>query len=346
MTFAQLALLWTQIALTKYWESLGVKPDVVIGHSLGEYAALCAARVISASDAIFVAGTRAVLLQRKCTAGSHTMLAVKASVPEVCELAQGHEYEIAYLNGPQDTVLAGPRDAIEGLACALVSAGLKCVTLNVDFAFHSSQTEPILDEFEELVRAGVIFQAPEVPIIYPLFAKMVYDNSITANYLRKATRDPVNFVGALESALRTSSIHGSMAWVEIGPHPVCVNFVQATLASISAAVPSLRRGMDNYATLANSLASLHCAGLDINWDAFHKPFEKALLLLGDLPAYAWNNKTYWIQYNGDLASRKGNTFYDAKDAQIAPASSAMVAPTGPRTASVQAIVEESNQGSK
>lgn len=345
----QLALVCTEIALARYWESLGVKPDIVIGHSLGEYAALCVAGVLSASDAIFLVGWRAVLLEKKCTVGSHKMLAVKASVEQISDTVRshdhGHAYEIACINGPKDTVLSGLRDNIESLSSTLQGAGFKCVSLDVDFAFHSAQTEPILDAFEEVARTGVIFQPPDVPVISPLLGKVIFDDkTLTANYVRRATREPVNFLGSLESALKMSSIDGTMAWIEIGPHPVCVHFAQGTLPSVSAAVPSLRRGEDNYSTLANSLASLHCAGLEINWDAFHKPFEKALLLL-DLPAYAWNDKNYWIQYNGNWALTKGNTFYDAENPLLKSASTICAAPMGPRTASVQQIIEEEIQGS-
>ncbi|AEO66245.1 polyketide synthase [Thermothielavioides terrestris NRRL 8126] len=345
----QLALVCTEIAVARYWESLGVKADIVVGHSLGEYAALCVAGVLSASDAIFLAGTRATMLEQKCTAGSHKMLAVKASREQIAEVlgkdAQSPAYEIACLNGPKDTVLSGPRDNIDVLCGTLQAAGYKCVSLDVDFAFHSAQTDPILDAFEEVGRTGVVFQSPEVPVISPLLGKVVFDDrTLNANYVRRATREAVDFRGALESALRTSSIDGQTAWIEIGPHPVCVNFVQTTLPSVAAAVPSLRRGEDNYSTLAGSLATLHCAGVEINWDAFHKPFEPALRLL-DLPAYAWNEKNYWIPYNGDWALTKGNTFYDAEKALLKAASAKPAPPAGPRTAGVQNIVEEEIQGS-
>jgi len=340
----QLALVCTEIALARYWETLGVKPDIVIGHSLGEYAALCVAGVLSASDAIFLVGRRASMLEEKCTAGSHKMLAVKASVDDIYDaLSRGdsNTYEIACINGPRDTVLSGPLDTMDAACTILQGAGYKCISLDVDFAFHSAQTEPILDAFEEVARTGVIFQSPDVPVISPLLGKVIFDDkTLDANYVRRATRETVDFLGAMETGLSMSSIDDTMVWVEIGPHPVCVGFVQATLPSPAAAtVPSMRRGEDNYATLANSLASLHCAGLEINWDEFHKPFETSLLLL-DLPAYAWNDKNYWIPYNGDWALTKGNTFYDAEKALFQPARTVTTPIVGPRTASVQRIIEE------
>lgn len=166
-TVTQLALVCMEIALAKYWQSLGVKPDVVIGHSLGEYAALYIAGVLSATDVIFLVGQRARLLERDCQPGSHKMLAVRASLAQVQEnaKAKGIPFEVACINGPQDTVLSGTIKEMDELADVLQRAGLKCFHLDVAFAFHSAQTDPILDEFEEITKKGVLFQPPSLPII-------------------------------------------------------------------------------------------------------------------------------------------------------------------------------------
>lgn len=87
-----------------------------------------------------------------------------------------------------------------------------------------------------------------------------------------------------------------------------VGFVKNTLGFANI-VPSLRRGENNWTTLASSLSNLHNHGVKIDWSEYHRPFETSLRLL-DLPTYAWNNKNHWIQYNGDWALTKGNTFYD------------------------------------
>ncbi|KAL5045376.1 hypothetical protein BDW71DRAFT_215228 [Aspergillus fruticulosus] len=306
----QLALVCTEIALAKYWDTLGVKPDVVIGHSLGEYAAMYVAGVLSASDAVFLVGQRAALLEKKCQAGDHKMVAVRASVAQIQESSKGHPYEIACINGPKETVLSGPIQDMDAIIPVLEADGLKCYSLDVAFAFHSAQTDPVLDDFEALASSGVVFQEPHIPIISPLLCKVVFDNqSITANYLRRATRETVNFLAALEAAQKIGIVNHETVWIEIGPHPVSVAFVRSTMQSPILSVPSLRRGEDNWTTLAQSLASLHLSGVVVDWNAFHGPFEKNLRLL-DLPTYAWNEKRYWIQYEGDWALTKGNTFYD------------------------------------
>lgn len=125
-TITQLALVCIEIALGRYWKSLGVRPDVVVGHSLGEYAALHIAGVLSASDTIFLVGQRARMLERKCQIGSHKMLAVRASLAQVKESASQELYEVACINGPKDTVLSGTVHEMDKLAEVLQSAGYKC----------------------------------------------------------------------------------------------------------------------------------------------------------------------------------------------------------------------------
>jgi acyl transferase domain-containing protein len=340
----QLALVCTEIAVAKYWGSLGVKPDVVIGHSLGEYAALHIAGVLSASDAIFLVGQRAVLLEKKCQVGSHKMVAVRGSLAQIEKTARDKPYEIACINGPKETVLSGPVEDMNAIIPLLEGDGYKCFSLDVAFAFHSAQTDPVLDEFEALANSGVLFQAPHIPVISPLLCKVIFDDkSVNANYVRRATREAVNFLSALEAAHKIGTIDDETIWIEIGPHPVCVGFVKSTLSPVNVAVPSLRRGEDNWMTVAQSLASLHCAGVKVEWSEFHHPFEKALRLL-DLPTYAWNDKTYWIQYNGDWALTKGNTFYDEEKglnkAQITPP----VPKSSLSTSTVHQIIEQSFDG--
>ncbi|KAH6640304.1 putative polyketide synthase [Chaetomium tenue] len=325
-TVTHLALVCVEMALVKYWEGLGVRPDVVVGHSLGEYAALHVAGVLSAADALFLVGERARMLERVCKAGSHKMLAVRASLAEIEASVGGRQFEVACLNGPRDTVLGGTVQEVEGLAAVLEGKGFKCFQLDVAFAFHSAQTDPVLEELEDVASKGVVFLPPTLPVISPLLGEVVSDgNTINANYIRRATRETVNFLGAVGAAKRMGVVDESMAWIEMGPHPVCMGFARSIMPSINAAVPSLRRGEDDWYTLANSLAALHGVGVQIKWNEFHRPFEQDLRLL-DLPTYAWNDKTYWLQYNGDWALTKGNTFYDEeKAAQAAAASNPLAA---------------------
>ncbi|KAI0127012.1 putative polyketide synthase [Xylariales sp. AK1849] len=342
----QLALVCTEMALAKWWASVGIKPDVVVGHSLGEYAALHVAGVLSASDTIYLVVQRAKMLEEKCRVGSHKMVAVRASLAQVQEAAHDNSYDIACVNGPKDTVLSGTTADMDRLVGVLNDAGIKCFSLDVAFAFHSAQMDPILEDFEAMASHGVLFQPPQLPIVSPLLNKVVFDDqTINANYLRRATREKVDFSSALQVAHDIGAIDGDMAWIELGPHPVCMGFVKSTLPSVGVTVPSLRRGEDNWTTLAHSLSALHSAGVKIDWNALHAPFEKNLRLL-DLPTYAWNDKNHWLQYNGDWALTKGNTFYDEEKAleksTITPKPAAV---SSFSTSSVQRVIHDSCDGS-
>ena len=338
----QLALVSTEIALAKYWASLGVKPDVVMGHSLGEYAAMHIAGVVTASDTLYMVGKRAQMLQDKCESGSHCMMAVRASLEEIKSRSEGKPYTIACINGPSDTVLSGTKQQIDEVSILLEQAGFRCIKLDVAFAFHSEQTDPILDDFEAICKSGVTFQEPKLPVISPLLGKVIFDGkTLGANYVRRATREPVDFLSALENAQRVSTISDETVWVEAGPHPVCTGFVKSIIPATQLAVPSIRRGEDNWKTMAESLAALHLAGIPVRWNEFHRPFEARLRLL-HLPAYSWNNKTYWMQYNGDWCLTKGNNFYETgNDATKAKAALKSPPPSELQTSTVQQIIEES-----
>ncbi|OKL55335.1 hypothetical protein UA08_09374 [Talaromyces atroroseus] len=337
----QLALVCTEIALAKYWATLGVRPDVVIGHSLGEYAAMHIAGVVTASDTIFMVGRRAQMLEEKCKIGSHNMMAVRASVAQIFESSEGKPFMIACINSPSDTVLSGTKEQMDDVAASLEKAGYRCIKLDVAFAFHSDQMDPILDDFEAITTTGVVFQEPKVPVISPLLGKVVFDGkTLNANYVRRATRQTVDFLAALQQAQKIHTISDETVWVEIGPHPVCTNFIKTTIPSTQLAVPSIRRGDDNWKTISESMATLHLGGVEVSWNEFHSPFERRLRLL-DLPTYAWNEKNHWLQYTGDWCLTKGNTFY-TKEANTTPKA---LPASEIQTTTVQQIIEESFNGS-
>ena len=300
----QLATTCVQMALAKLWNVWGVKPDVVLGHSLGEYAALNAAGVLSVSDTIHLVGQRAKLLQDDCTSDTHAMLAVKASLPSVQSAADGATFQVACINAELETVLAGTAEEMDSLSKTLTTAGLKTVRLNVPFAFHSSQVDPILDSFGDIASA-VMFDSPKVPVISPLLGKVVSEGgSIDPTYLRRHARETVNFLGALQTAQEEMLIDEKTVWVEIGPHPICSGMIKSTLpgATVSA---SLHKNQEPWRTIAESLSNIHCAGLTVDWTEVHRPFDESHQLL-NLPSYSFDDKNYWIDYVNDWCLTKGD----------------------------------------
>jgi len=308
----QLALVVLQVALARYWGLLGIIPSAVIGHSLGEYAAMVIADVLSVADALFLVGKRAQLMMAACTQGSHTMMSVRgASADRVAELCQasGREYyyEVSCLNGRNDTVFSGPQADINALRDMLQSVfGLKCAVLDIPFAFHSAQLDPILDDFEQAARR-VTFKAPSIPVLSPLLGQCISGGQImNGTYLRRATREPVDFVSALNAAAAEGLIDGKSTWMDIGPHPVCTSFARNfSEAGTAHTLATMRKGEDNLTTLTESLAALFSRGVPIAWNEYFAPNEKSHRLLY-LEPYHWNQKNYWIQYEGSWTLDKAH----------------------------------------
>ncbi|SPN97748.1 probable polyketide synthase [Cephalotrichum gorgonifer] len=333
----QLGLCCFEMALARLWASWGIRPAAVLGHSLGEYAALNVAGVLSASDTIYLVGMRAQLLVSMCTAGTHAMLAVQGPVPAVKEAlgAKGETVNVACINGPRETVLSGTAEEMAEVAKQLDVVGFKCTQLKVPFAFHSAQVDPILDTFEKLSQS-VTFQKPTVTVMSPLLGKLLGDESVDPRYLRNHARQAVNILGALVSAQTAGAIDEKTVWLEVGPHPVCANMAKAAFGGTTIAVPTLRRKESTYGVLSNTLCTLHSAGLNIDWDEYNKDFGESVRLL-DLPSYSFDEKNYWLQYTGDWCLTK-NRVADKAPAQLEAAKPKLC------TTSVHSVTKEEIKG--
>ena len=328
---AQLGQVCVQMALTRLWTSWGVTPAVVLGHSLGEYAALYAAGVLSAADTIYLVGRRAQELVAKCTPGTHAMLAVALPVSSIEPYMADHDIEIACINSSSETVLGGSNDQIDKVAEELSSKGVKNTKLQIPFAFHISQVDPILESYEKIAK-GVTFNTPSIPVLSPLLGEVIRNKgSLNQTYVKRHARETVNFPRGIEAGVRDGLVSEETIWLEIGPHPVCLAMVKKHLGATIPAVPSLRRKEDDWKVISNSLASLHCSGLNIDWHEYQKAFNPAQRLLR-LPTYEFDFKKYWIDYIGNWTLTKGNVGPSVEAPKQTPKLS---------TTSVQKIVKES-----
>lgn len=301
----QLAILCVEISVAALWQSWGIEPTAVVGHSLGEYAALQVAGVISTHDAISLVGNRAQLLVSKCTVGSHGMLAVRAGFAAVEPFLSDIEVEKACINGPEETVFSGTVDNMNRLKEVLTAQGFKNTMLNVPYAFHSAQVEPILEDFIQSAKSAV-FHQPRIPVMSTLLGTVVEDSGVFGpEYLARHCRESVDFLGGVTSALKDGIVDEKTLFVEIGPHPVCSNMIKAIVGTSTITVPSLSRNADAWTTTAASLATLFNAGLDFNWNEYHINFKNAHEVL-DLPAYSFDEKIYWIDYRENWCLTKGD----------------------------------------
>lgn len=338
----QLGMACIQVALARMWASWGVTPTAVIGHSLGEYAALHVAGVISASDMVLLVGRRAELLVRDCTPHTHGMLAVKGSAESIRSALGSKMTEIACINGPEETVLCGSGEVVGAANEALASQGFKATKLNVPFAFHSAQVDPILDAFKK-VASAVTFNKPSVPVLSPLQGEIIREDGIIGpDYLARHARETVNFWTALTSGQKEKVFDEKTTWLEVGAHPVCSGMVKASTGATVTA-PSLRRGEDAWKTIANSLCTLHTAGVYINFDEYHAAFNDAQELYR-LPTYSFDNKKYWLDYHNNWTLTKGEAQASKEVVVEKAAAPAPEAPAKRLSTSCQRIIKEEMNG--
>ncbi|KAE8354552.1 beta-ketoacyl synthase [Aspergillus coremiiformis] len=327
----QVGTVCLQIAMARLWRSWGIEPCAVVGHSLGEYAALNIAGVLSEADTIYLTGKRAQLLQESISSNTHAMLAISTSVQEARSICKGLEHDIACINSPRETVLSGTNEQIDKILDALSSTSLKKTRLRVPFAFHSSQMQPILAKFQAIAR-GIKFHEPKVPVISPLLGEVLTTKEpFGPEYLARHCREAVNFAAGLERAKMDGVINNAM-WIEIGAHPIVSGLLRNNLESTVKTVPTLQRNKDTWKVLSTSLSTLYESGLEIRWPEYHRDFVSSLSVLR-LPSYNWDLKEYWMQYVNDWSLYKG----DAQFLRGAP---------GLSTTCVHKLVEEKKEGNK
>lgn len=332
----QLAVLTLEIGLATFWGSVGVQPSMVVGHSLGEYAALHIAGVLSLADVLYLVGQRALLVLERCEVDTCAMIAIPMSVTATQEfLRQKPQYSscsVACINSPTSTVISGSTEDIVQLQSELKTPSK---VLTVPYAFHSPQMEPILTDYISLAE-GVTYSEPKIPVASTLLASVVdRSGSFNAHYLAQQTRRPVDFVGAL-NAIRLKL--ADPIWLELGPSRVCSAFVQATLSPsspkkiISALETAGRDG--NWASISKCLATAYTQGVAIDWLGLHAPYTSYLRMV-TLPSYEWDLKNYWVTYT------------DASKAVYAPPLSAStVAKQKGISTCAQYIVHESSSPNK
>lgn len=305
----QLAIVCLEMALANLLQSWGVRPGAVVGHSLGEYAALYAAGVCAAADVIFLVGKRAELLQERCQQGTHAMLAVKDSQEGISQFLRESSCEVACVNGPNDIVLSGSLPDVLAAQKSLVGCGKKCTLLQLPFAFHSSQVDPILEDFECLA-GSVPFHAPRIPILSPLLGTLITDSgTVTGGYLARHCREPVNMVEALRCAEKKGFVNEKSIVVEVGPKPLVCSMVKASLGSNYRPLPTLKAEGSSWKAVHAILSTAYNLGAAIDWVSYQSSFESAKRVL-DLPTYGWDLQEYYIPYQGDWCLHRHDTKCD------------------------------------
>ncbi|KAH8088988.1 ketoacyl-synt-domain-containing protein [Cristinia sonorae] len=304
----QSAVFVLEYALWVLWTSWGVQADAVAGHSLGEYAALVAAGVLSLDDALKLVAERARFMVQKCAQGRTGMLAVKASSVTISQLIASKPafdtLSIACYNSSTDCVVAGINSQLQDLQKELKNGGTKCVVVNVPFAFHSDAMTPIVGDLINLARS-VALSPPRIPVLSNVHGCMVSagDGSIfNAEYFARHCRDPVRFEQCIQDLLIHPDFAAVTSWIELGPHPTTLPMLRSmpSTSQQSLYLPTLRKNTDDWQNLSTSLASLYCARSSIQW---RKVFADLCPGAGltDAPAYPFADTRYWVAFEEEAA---------------------------------------------
>ncbi|NJL23455.1 MAG: SDR family NAD(P)-dependent oxidoreductase [Leptolyngbyaceae cyanobacterium SM1_3_5] len=287
--YTQPALFAIEYALYKLWQSWGVEPAIVMGHSVGEYVAACVAGVFSLADGLKLIAERGRLMQALPAEGA--MLAIMASAEQATEwIAPFADLAIAAVNSPQSVVISGRKEAIDELSDRLVAIGIKTKRLPVSHAFHSPLMQPMLAAFAEVAQS-ISYSAPRIRFISNVTGDLITDAIANADYWCNHILQPVRFA----EGMTTLAQQKCALLLEIGAKPILLGMGRQCFSSAEAAkftwLPSLRPGVSDWQQLLSSLGMLYVQGVPVNWRGFDRDFDRQRLVL---PTYPFQRQRYWV----------------------------------------------------
>ena len=286
---AQAVLFIVEFSLAKLWMSWGIKPQAMIGHSIGEYVAACLAGVLTLEEALALVAARGKLMQ---TLAEGAMLAVPLPEPEV-EALIGNELSLAAINAPSLCVVSGQLQAVKALEALLDREGVSVRRLHTSHAFHSRMMDPILDAFTNLVK-GVSLKPPKIPYISNVTGRWVTESeTIDASYWARHLRQTVRFADGMSELLKESE----MILLEVGPGKTLSNLAKrlpnkSDGHKVISSLPSHEDRNSAMENLIGALGHLWAAGRDVDWAGFYAGEHRHRL---PLPAYSFDRKRYWVE---------------------------------------------------
>jgi acyl transferase domain-containing protein/SAM-dependent methyltransferase len=290
--YGQPATFAIEFALAQLWKSWGIVPAVVLGHSLGEYAAACVVGVFSLPDAVKVVAQRGRLSQELAKPG--TMAAVFGPYETVAaEISRSNgAITVAAYNGPEHFVISGLTASVEAALGRLEASGVKVKPLRVPYAAHSPLVEPVCDAFKTVLES-VRFGTPHTPIISNVTGALPTEGELERpEYWLSHMREPVRFA----ESMRVAAALGITHFVEVGPHPVLLGMAAECLPDSPVEwLPSLRRDREDWSDLVESLQRLYVCGADVDWSAFDRGHLRNRVAL---PKYPFRQRRHWADLGG------------------------------------------------
>ncbi|MGA8116954.1 MAG: acyltransferase domain-containing protein, partial [Actinocatenispora sp.] len=298
------------VALAALWQSAGVRPEAVVGHSQGEIAAACVAGVLSLDDAARVVALRSRAIV--ALAGEGGMVSLGLPAEQVVERIAGYggRISVAAYNGPRSTVVSGEPAALDELVAACETEEIRARRVAVDYASHSAQVERIEDALAEAL-APVRSRQAEIPMFSTLTGEWLTPGDVGPDYWYRNLRHTVRF----ERAVRGLLADGFRTFVECSAHPVLGMAVQETVEAVGTEDPtvvigSLRRGEGGRRRFRLSLAEAYVRGAAVDWSTIYGPHAPRRV---ELPTYAFQGQRYWL---ADVLTAPSELPVDRVDAQF------------------------------
>lgn len=282
--FAQPALFAVEVALYRLLMSWGVRPGLVLGHSVGELAAAHVAGALCLPDAAMLVAARGRLMQALPAGGA--MFAVQAREDEVAPML-GHDVSIAAVNGPASVVISGAHDAVSAIADRLRGQGRRVHRLAVSHAFHSALMEPMIAEFTA-VAAELSVGLPTIPVISNVTGQLVADDFASADYWARHIRAVVRF----GDSVRSAHCAGASRFIEVGPGGGLTSLIEASLADAQiVSVPTLRKDRPEPVSVMMAAAQGFVSGMGLDWASVFSGYRPKRV---ELPTYAFQHQKFWL----------------------------------------------------
>lgn len=282
--FAQPALFAVEVALYRLLMSWGVRPGLVLGHSVGELAAAHVAGALCLPDAAMLVAARGRLMQALPAGGA--MFAVQAREDEVASML-GHDVSIAAVNGPASVVISGAHDAVSAIADRLRGQGRRVHRLAVSHAFHSALMEPMIAEFTA-VAAELSVGLPTIPVISNVTGQLVADDFASADYWARHIRAVVRF----GDSVRSAHCAGASRFIEVGPGGGLTSLIEASLADAQiVSVPTLRKDRPEPVSVMTAAAQGFVSGMGLDWASVFSGYRPKRV---ELPTYAFQHQKFWL----------------------------------------------------
>ncbi|ACB53109.1 polyketide synthase [Crocosphaera subtropica ATCC 51142] len=289
--YTQPALFSLEYALAKLWQSWGVNPVAMMGHSVGEYVAACLAGVFSLEDGLKLIAYRGRLMQALPENGAMVAVFISEKQAQALIESYGDKVALAAINGPNSVVISGERDSIQTLITTFDSQGIQFKELQVSHAFHSPLMKPMLAEFEQVAQQ-ITYNLPKIPIISNLTGEIATDAIASSDYWSRHILQPVKF----SAGMQTLAAQGYDGFIEVGPKPILLGMGRRCLPENQGLwLPSLRPGYSDWQTLLESLGNLYVKGTVINWDNFYQDVSVHMIAV---PTYPFQRQRYWFQLSG------------------------------------------------